>query len=95
MDVPNRTQQPRGKSRADNSSAKGFKRAYKACVRCRTSKAKCELPQPADNSLPLGPCSKICSVKTPQCHSMLLDYTNLPRPSEMPTGEKKLRVHGY
>ncbi|KFY81322.1 hypothetical protein V500_11530 [Pseudogymnoascus sp. VKM F-4518 (FW-2643)] len=62
MDVPNRTQQPRGKSRADNSSAKGFKRAYKACVRCRMSKAKCELLQPADNSLPLGPCIRLPST---------------------------------
>lgn len=65
MDVPTRTQQPRWKSRADNSSIKEFKRAYKACVRCRMTKAKCELPQPADNSLPLGPCSKLFSVKTP------------------------------
>lgn len=77
MDVPNRTQQPRGKSPADNASTKGFKRAYKACVRCRMSKAKCELPQPADNSLPLGPCSKICSVKLPSataCFWITLTY---------------------
>lgn len=69
MDVPNRNQQPRRKSRADNSSAKGFKRAYKACVRCRMSKAKCELPEPADSSLPLGPCSKVSSAKPPRANA--------------------------
>lgn len=95
VDVPNTNQQPRRKSRADNSSAKGFKRAYKACVRCRMSKAKCELPQTGDSSLPLGSCSKISSAKPSPGYCMLLDFTNLLYPSEMPTGEKKLRVHGY
>ncbi|KFZ17360.1 hypothetical protein V501_01762 [Pseudogymnoascus sp. VKM F-4519 (FW-2642)] len=66
MDVPNTNQQPRRKSRADNSSAKGFKRAYKACVRCRMSKAKCELPQTGDSSLPLGPCMK-CQRERRKC----------------------------
>lgn len=39
-------------------AGKEFKRTYKACIRCRKSKAKCELPPAADGGLPEGPCVK-------------------------------------
>jgi hypothetical protein len=52
------SQDPLPKRGPNRSADKEYKRAYKACILCRKTKARCEIQQNEDGSLSQGPCGK-------------------------------------